>query len=332
MTYKIGILDQSPKEEGLSNYEVLQRTVELAKKAEEWGYERFWVSEHHNTEAVLGSSPEVLASYLLANTNSIRIGSGGVMLQHYSPYKVAENFQVLATLAPGRVDLGVGKGPGGLPLSTEALQFGAKSDGTNFEKKMVFLHQLLTDTIPETDRLTDLRAIPLPPKQQEVVLLGASPGSASFANQLGVTFSYAMFLNNDKEKLSEAVKAFRTGNKDGRFILAVPVYATDTREEAIRLTRDKVIVKVTLASGRTVTVLDIESGEQFGKESGEDYKLDVQKWNIIAGTKEDVQLELDELYDQFGIDEFILHTPITGEGRIRSFELLSPNSLFATSV
>src|SRR5699024_7482231 len=134
-------------------------------------------------------------------------------------------------------------------------------------------------------------------QQQEVILLGASSESAAFAKQLGVTFSYAMFLNNDKEKLSEAVKAYRAGKKGGCFILAVPVFAAETREEGIRLTKDKVIVKVHLGSGRTVTVLDIESGEQFGKESGEDNKLDVKKWNIIAGTKADIKEELDKLHE-----------------------------------
>lgn len=139
MSYQLGLLDQSPIPEGASAFDALQQTVRLAQKAEEWGYSRFWVSEHHNTEQLAGSSPEVLISYLLARTNSIRIGSGGVMLQHYSPFKVAENFHVLSSLAPGRVDLGVGKAPGGLPLSTKALQFGTMNDGKDFKERFVFL-------------------------------------------------------------------------------------------------------------------------------------------------------------------------------------------------
>ena len=103
------------------------------------GFRRFWVSEHHDSDYVAGSSPEVLISYLLAKTNQIRIGSGGIMLQHYSPYKVAENFHVLATLAPGRVDLGVGRAPGGLPRSTLALQKG------------------VSDPQSLTDKITELR-------------------------------------------------------------------------------------------------------------------------------------------------------------------------------
>ena len=117
MSLKLSILDQSPVHESDSRFrgndgvEALRRTIELAKKAEEWGYHRFWVAEHHGSSKVMGSSPEVLVSHLLAHTTRIRVGSGGVMLQHYSPYKVAENFNVLASLAPGRVDLGIGRGP-----------------------------------------------------------------------------------------------------------------------------------------------------------------------------------------------------------------------------
>lgn len=121
-TLKLSILDQSPAAEGEPAAQALAHTIELAQRAEEWGYHRFWVAEHHGSNRHMGSSPEVLMSHLLARTENIRIGSGGVMLQHYSPYKVAENFNVLASLAPGRVDLGIGRGPGGMPRSTQALR------------------------------------------------------------------------------------------------------------------------------------------------------------------------------------------------------------------
>ena len=119
---KLSILDQSPAADGETAAEALQHTIELARRAEEWGYRRFWVAEHHGSNRHMGSSPEVLISHLLAHTSHIRVGSGGVMLQHYSPYKVAENFNVLSSLAPGRVDLGIGRGPGGMPISTRALR------------------------------------------------------------------------------------------------------------------------------------------------------------------------------------------------------------------
>ena len=119
---RLSVLDQSPANGKETSSTALKNTIHLAQMAEEWGYHRFWVAEHHGSNSVMSSSPEVLISHILAKTSTIKVGSGGVMLQHYSPYKVAENFNVLATLAPGRVDLGIGGGPGGLPKSTTALQ------------------------------------------------------------------------------------------------------------------------------------------------------------------------------------------------------------------
>ncbi|RHW34734.1 LLM class flavin-dependent oxidoreductase [Lysinibacillus yapensis] len=333
MSYKIGILDQSPVIENLSNNEILQRTVELAQKAESWGYERFWVSEHHNSDAVLGSSPEVLVSYLLARTKTIRVGSGGVMLQHYSPYKVAENFQVLATLEPGRVDLGIGKGPGGLPLSTRALQNGTLNDGSDFEEKAEFLVKLLKDEVPETHPLAGIKAVPTPPIQQEIILLGASPTSAKQAKKLGVAFSYATFFNNNENVLVEAAKEYRENNENGRFILAIGVVAADTSEKAKQLVGDSKIVKVHLASGRTVTLSDVETAEKFGKDSGEDFRIEVQGNNILAGTPTEIKEKLDALYELYQVDEFILHMPIASyEDRLYSYELLSPKSLKNTEL
>ena len=124
MSYLLSLLDKSPIDEGGTAVEALRATVRLAQRAEELGYHRFWVAEHHSMLNLASSAPETLIAYLLARTARIRVGSGGVMLQHYSAYKVAENFNLLASLAPGRVDLGVGKAPGGFPLSTRALQMG----------------------------------------------------------------------------------------------------------------------------------------------------------------------------------------------------------------
>ena len=120
MSYQLSVLDKCPVNEGDTTTDALQRVVALAQAAERWGYRRFWLAEHHNTSGLASPSPEILIAWVLAQTKHLKVGSGGVMLQHYSPYKVAENFNLLAALAPGRVDLGIGKAPGGLPLSTKA--------------------------------------------------------------------------------------------------------------------------------------------------------------------------------------------------------------------
>lgn len=333
MGYKLGILDQSPVVEGVSNYDTLQKTVDLAQKAEEWGYERFWVSEHHNSDTVAGSSPEVLVSYLLAKTKSIRVGSGGVMLQHYSPYKVAENFNVLSTLEPGRVDLGIGKAPGGLPLSTKALQYGTANTGEDFEGRLAFLQQLLHNNVPETHELASVQATPIPPVKPETYLLGASPNSAKLAANLGISFAFARFINSDNDILKEAANTYREIYPNGTFIVSVTVITAPTEEEAKKLASNQKIIKVHLASGRTLTLQTIEQAEKFGKESGEAYEVKQYDANIICGTPEQVKEVLDEFHQLYGVDEFILHTPIPNpKERLRSFELLSPKKLLKQAI
>lgn len=328
MSYKIGILDQSPVVEGVSNFDTLQKTIDLASKAESWGYERFWVSEHHNSDLVAGSSPEVLVSYLLAKTKKIRVGSGGVMLQHYSPYKVAENFHVLSTLEPGRVDLGIGKAPGGLPLSTKALQYGTNNKGEDFEDRLVFLKQLIDGEVPETHELAGIQATPLPPTKPEVILLGASPGSAELAAKLGITFGFAKFFNSDDEDLKKAAQIYREIHPNGTFILSVAVITAPTAEQAKALAGEQKIVKVYFANGRKLTLATVEQAEKLGQESGEPFEVKVSDANIVNGTPEQVKATFDELHELYGVDEFILHTPILKpEERLRSFELLSPKNL-----
>src|SRR5262245_56161783 len=122
MTYLLSLLDKSPIDQGKDAADALRATTKLAIRAEALGYHRFWVAEHHDMPTLASSPPEVLIAHLLARTSKIRVGAGGVMLQHYSAYKVAEAFNLLSALAPGRVDLGVGKAPGGFPFSTRALQ------------------------------------------------------------------------------------------------------------------------------------------------------------------------------------------------------------------
>lgn len=331
MSYKLGILDQSPVVEGATDYDTFRKTVDLAQKAEQWGYDRFWVSEHHNSDAVAGSSPEVLVSYLLAKTTAIRVGSGGVMLQHYSPYKVAENFHVLSTLAPGRVDLGIGKAPGGLPLSTKALQYGTVNIGEDFEERLKFLQQLINNEIPETHELAGLKVTPAPPEKPAIYLLGASTNSAKLAAKLGIAFAFARFFNSEDAELKEAARVYHEQYPEGAFIVSVAVIAAPTAEEAALLVGDQKITKVFLASGRKLTLQSLEQAEKFGKESGEDYEIKQFDANIIHGTPEQVKANLDQLHEAYGIDEFILHTAIPKtEERLRSYQLLSPKHLGLT--
>ena len=327
MSFKLSILDQSPIFPGSTAYNALQNTVLLAQKAEEWGYSRFWVSEHHHTDQLAGSSPEVLISYILAQTNKIQVGSGGVMLQHYSPYKVAENFNVLSNLAPGRVDLGIGKAPGGLPLSTKALQYGTVNNGKDFSERLTFLNELIENSVDEKHHLTGIQATPIPQKKPEIFLLGASVKSAQLATNLGISFVFAKFINSDDEVLEQAAKMYHEGNPNGRFIISLAVIAAPTQSEAEKLAGDRKIVKVHLESGRTVTLQSVEQAEVFGKQAGEPFEITEQKADIVAGTPFYVNEILNKLHRTYQVDEFIIHTPIEKEEeRFQSFQLMSPRN------
>lgn len=201
---QLSILDQSPAAPGETPAAALQHTLALAQRAEEWGYHRFWVAEHHGSDRHMGSSPEVLMAHLLARTNRLRIGSGGVMLQHYSPYKVAENFNVLASLAPGRVDLGIGRGPGGMPKSTQALrpQPGpAAAAGPSLADKVVELRQFLHNQLDAGHPLAGLQAMPRPPQPADLFLLGTTAASGEMAAQLALPYVFAYFLNGDETEM-----------------------------------------------------------------------------------------------------------------------------------
>ncbi|MFD0587444.1 LLM class flavin-dependent oxidoreductase [Paenibacillus sp. GCM10027627] len=325
MAISFGILDQSIVFPGQTPATAIGNTVKLAKLAETLGYERFWVSEHHDSAHLAGSSPEVLISYLLAQTETIRIGSGGVMLQHYSPYKVAENFNVLATLAPGRIELGIGRAPGGLPRSTRALQ---PPDSAKLEDKLSELYQYLNGAAQEGHPLAGLKATPLPDRPADIYLLGTSVSSAELAAERGLPYVFALFINNDPEAALLAFETYRSRfnrEKGGepRSILALAVIAADTVEEAEQLAGDSKSVRVTLASGKTINVGTVEQAEEFARQAGESYTAEVRDADITKGTKETARERILEYREKYGVDEFIFTTVVADfEKRVRSFTLL----------
>jgi len=334
MSLRLSILDQSPvhdsdsREGGNDGADALRHTIELARKAEQWGYHRFWVAEHHGSGGVMGSSPEVLVSHLLAHTSRIRVGSGGVMLQHYSPYKVAENFNVLASLAPGRVDLGIGRGPGGLPRSTAALRRGDGEPALNLAEKLDELRRFLHDQLEPDHPLYGLRASPLPPQPPDLFLLGTTRSSGDMAAELAMPYVFALFLNNDEGEMAEAVRRYQAGfdHRNGvkpRTMLALPIIVADADEEAAEHAAKIQVVRITLDSGRTLTVGSVEAGEEFGKQSGEGYQITVRQAGVVHGGPESVRRQLHEVRQKYRADEIIAVTAIDSfEKRLRSFELL----------
>lgn len=327
MALRLGILDQSIVFPEFGPREALQYTVELAQLAEQWGYERFWVSEHHGGAATAGSSPEVLIAYLLAHTKTIHIGSGGVMLQHYSPYKVAENFNVLANLEPGRVDLGIGRAPGGFPLSTRALQHGISEQQTLAEK-LDDLGQYLSGPAQEGHVFAGLSAAPLAAEPARVFILGTSVSSAVLAAERGYPYVYSLAIHGNHAVAQEALATYRQQFRsiDGGeplALLGLSVVVTDTQQEADELAGNAVTVRVTLADGTTVNVGSLEQAELFAKQAGQTYQADVHQQEIIKGTPAVVEEQLLALQERYGVAGFIVNSSVANkQKRFRSFELL----------
>ena len=326
---KLSILDQSPVNESESAQQGFQHTVELAKKAEEWGYHRFWVTEHHGSSGVVGSSPEVLVAHLLAKTHHIRVGSGGVMLQHYSPYKVAENFNVLASLAPGRVDLGIGGGPGGLPHSTRALQQDTGYGAKPLSEKLVELNRFLHNKLEENHPLHGLRASPIPARPADVFILGTTPSSAELAADLSLPYIFALFLNNDETAMRQAVETYRnrfdaTNGAHPQVMLALPVIVADTDDEAAHYASGLIVVRIRVESGRTLTVFSVEVAEEFARQSQEKCTFTVQDGDVIHGSRETAVEKLQDIQSLYQADELFIVTAINDfQKRLHSYELLS---------
>ncbi|MGJ8712569.1 MsnO8 family LLM class oxidoreductase [Pantoea agglomerans] len=331
MAYRLSLLDKAPVLQGESPTAALQRTLQMAQRAEEWGYHRFWLAEHHNTAQLASPSPEVLIAWIIAQTRHIRVGSGGVMLQHYSPYKVAENFNLLASLAPGRIDLGVGKAPGGLPLSTHALQ-----QGVDAAKKGSFTEQLqLLDSWLKPGQADpddeDLAATPLPSRPANRFLLGASEESARLAASLGWQFVFAAHLNGDRQLLEHALSTYSRLSQGQRALVAVQVVVADSPAGADLLVANLRHYHVAVKDGPSVNVASLEQAERYVRQGGyRDYQIEPRTPSLLKGTAAQVHAQLDALHHNFDIDEFVIDTPITEPvARLQSLELLATHHLVA---
>jgi luciferase family oxidoreductase group 1 len=271
----------------------------------------------------------VLAAYLLAATRRIRIGTGGVMLQHYSPFKVAEAFRVLENLGPGRVDLGVGKAPGGLPHATQALQaFHDKATKPDFETALVELDGFIKGPLPAPHPLSKAQPKPDIASLPERILLGASPESAALAARLEWDFCYAGHFNGDPEQIERTFAAYRpaTGRRPQLALFAV---AAPTRERAAELLGELKLFTLHLPDGRRVNLPTLEGVEDFVREAGvSDYRVEEKRPHVIADTPDRIRKELDTLAARFNVAEFVIDNPVpTFADRLASLELLGEATL-----
>src|SRR3954469_9523719 len=190
MSFRLSVLDQSPVSQGSSGGDALRNSVDLAQHAERLGYSRYWVAEHHATPMLACASPEVLISAIGAATSRIRVGSGGVMLPHYSPLKVAETFSMLTGLYGERIDLAIGRAPGSDPITAFALQRDRRvAAPDDFPEQLAELLAYANDTMPVTHRFARLAKRPGGVQHPDVWLLGSSPQSGIWAAELGLPYA-----------------------------------------------------------------------------------------------------------------------------------------------
>lgn len=331
---KLSIVDVSTVTPGKTRHETLQNSIELAQHAEGWGYERFWVAEHHGAPFAAGRVPEVFIAAIAAQTKSIKVGSGSVLLNHYSAFKVAEVFSTLNELYPGRIDLGAGRATAG-PIADLALQQDrSKQFRANSDQQITELVSWLDNSFPE-DHPFSQAPIYTDDIGLDLYLLGSSSWSAGAAAALGLRYVFAGFIN--QAQAYPIINSYRQNFKpaDGlagvqkpEVILSVHAVCADTEEEASRQLAPVHVMYRNLSKGDIHSM--IPDPDEAVKELGSLPKIEKYTAGskvpprFVGGTQESVQQQLEDLARDFAVDEIIIQDMITDpKARLRSYELMA---------
>lgn len=344
---KLSVLDQSPVLSGSSAAEALQATVELAQLADRLGYTRYWLAEHHNSTSLADASPEILIPVVASRTNRIRVGSGGVMLTHYAPLKVAESFRMLATLFPDRIDMGLGRAPGSDHMTSAALQTGPVSFPIeSYPDQVADLLRFHTDSMPEGHRFGRIHATPAGNACAEPWLLASSYGSVSYAAALGLPLSFAHFiaeslhnqvsLSNENASAEfgagpELVQWYRDNFQPSEFFseprvtVGVSAVCADTAEQAHKLGTARRYMRLRRDQGRSLVGVPTEEQiDALELNDAEQQLMEVYASRAIEGEAAHVKEQLEGLAAAYGTDELIVLTITPSyESRARSYELLA---------
>ncbi|HTX30681.1 MAG TPA: LLM class flavin-dependent oxidoreductase [Solirubrobacteraceae bacterium] len=333
---RLSVLDQSPISEGSTGADALHNTIDLAVLTDGLGYHRYWVAEHHGGPMLASASPEALIGPIASATQSIRVGSGGVMLPHYSPLKVAETFTILAGLYPDRIDLGIGRAAGTDPLTTFALQRDRRQAAPDdFEQQLAELLAYLEDNLPDDHPFARLAAtLPGRPALPDVWLLGSSPQSAIWAGQLGLPYAFADFINPGGATIARLYQERFTPERQlaaPRTAVAAWVLCAPTDEEADFLATSSRMTFTLLRRGQLIPVPPPETAAEFLRREGKLAPPDGERSNGqppgrrgVIGSPAKVRAELEQLASDYGAEEVIVVT-ITHDHAVRrrSYELLA---------
>jgi luciferase family oxidoreductase group 1 len=326
---RLSVLDQSPISEGSSGAEALRNTLDLATLADQLGYHRYWVAEHHGGTMLAGPSPEALIGPIAAATSRIRVGSGGVMLPHYSPLKVAETFSLLAGLFPGRIDLGLGRAAGTDAMTAFALQRDRRQAAPDdFPQQLSELLGYLDDRLPEDFPFARLaKTLPGMPERPEPWLLGSSAQSALWAAELGLPYAFADFINPKGAEIAALYRErFAEHEHAGlrpRTAVAVWVICADSDDEARRLAASARMTFTLLRRGELIAVPPPQRALDFLAAEDRAGAPRAER-RAILGTPATVRAELEQLVAAYGAQEAIIVTiTYDHQARRRSYELLA---------
>jgi luciferase family oxidoreductase group 1 len=319
---QLSVLDQSPIAEDSTPAAALRNTLDLAQLAERLGYTRYWVSEHHATPMLAGAAPELLIAEIAAATERIRVGSGGVMLPHYSPLKVAEVFSILCGLHPDRIDLGLGRAPGTDPETMFALQRDRRQGAPDdFPQQLAELLAYLEDDFPAGHRFARLAALPGGSDRPDVWLLGSSPQSALWAAELGLPYAFADFINPTGAPYAQAYRErFAASGRRGtaHVVVCVATLCADTDVEAERLSTSWRAAFSLLRQGRAVAIPPVDKAERFLATQPPSER------RSVVGSPQTVRAGLEAVAAEYGADELMLVTiTYDHDARRRSYELVA---------
>lgn len=310
---KLSILEQSMVSEGQTAEHTLHKTLEMAQLADELGFERFWVAEHHGSDRLASSTPEILMAHIASQTERIRVGSGGVMLPHYSAYKVAENMKLLAALYPGRIDAGMGRAPGGSQLVHYALREGNPRRTDVFPDQIRELRSYLNDEPVGAKMHPSLYAAPRVSTPPEVWMLGSSPSSALLAAEQGLPYMYAQFISGDERVGTEATALYhqrynRAGQYDTpRNAVSIFFACADTEEEAERIAQAFDYSMLWLETGKTSNgTPSPETIAAYEPSIGEIARMKTNRSRIIVGTPQTAKAQIEVLARAYAADEVML--------------------------
>jgi luciferase family oxidoreductase group 1 len=324
----LSILDQSPVISGHTPAQAVAETVKLAQAADALGFHRYWLAEHHALAALADPCPEILLTRVASATARIRVGTGGVLLPYYSALKVAEVFRMLEALFPGRIDLGIGRAPGGDMLTAQALSNGQYLAADHFAEQVQDLVGFLNDTLPSGHAFERVKAMPAGPAAPPIWLLGSSDYSGALASALGLRFAFAHFISaQGGDTVTRTYKArFRPSAREAapHAVVCAFVICAETADEAEKLASCVDLRRLHMAQGLNTPIPTLEEAQAQPYSEQERAYIRSQRARAIIGDPRQVRARLLQLREQFDADELMLLT-ITGDypSRLRSYELLA---------